>query len=107
MVKSGGIAARVQGQRRFYALLLCDDQTVRLVKALDGDTVLAQAPLAWKFGGDYDLRLVVQGNTIVGYVDGKEVVRAADTDRPLEGGGVALVVEEGRMATEAVSVGRP
>lgn len=107
LVKSGGIAGRVQGMRRFYALLLCDDQTVRLVKALDGDTVLAQAPLAWRFGGDYDLRLVVQGNTIMGYVDGQEVVRAVDADRPLEGGGVALVVEEGRMATEAVGVGSP
>lgn len=105
MVKSGGIAARVQGMRRFYALLLCDDQTVRLIKALDGDHVLAEAAYAWRFGGDYDLRLVVQGNSIIGFVNGQEVVRAADHDRPLRGGGIALVVEEGRMATEAVSVG--
>ena len=42
LVKTGGIAARVQGMRRFYALLLCADQTVQLVKALDGDTVLAE-----------------------------------------------------------------
>jgi hypothetical protein len=105
LVKSGGIAARVQGMRRFYALLLCAGGTVRLVKALDGDQVLAEAPLAWHFGGDYDLRLTVQGETIVGYVDGREVLRAVDDERPLMGGGIALVVEEGRMATEAVRVG--
>jgi ADP-ribosylglycohydrolase len=105
LVKSAGIAARVQGMRRFYALLLCNDQTVRLVKALDGDTVLAETPLAWHFGRDYALRLVVQGQTIIGYVDGQEVVRTVDKDRPLTGGGIALVVEEGRMATDAVTVG--
>ncbi|MCC6457083.1 MAG: ADP-ribosylglycohydrolase family protein [Caldilineaceae bacterium] len=104
LVKSGGIAARVQGMRRFYALLLCADGMVRLVKALDGDQVLAEAPLDWHFGGDYDLRLTVQGQMIVGFVDGREVVRVMDNERPLTGGGIALVVEEGRMATEAVRV---
>jgi len=37
-----GIGARVQGMRRYYALLLCNDGVARLVKALDGETVLAQ-----------------------------------------------------------------
>ena len=104
LVKNGGIAARVQGMRRFYALLLGADGKVRLVKALDGDKVLAEATLDWQFGGDYDLRLTVQGNTVVGFVDGREVVRAVDNDRPLTGGGIALVIEEGRMSTEEVRV---
>jgi ADP-ribosylglycohydrolase len=104
LVKNAGIAARVQGMRRFYALLLGEDGKVRLVKALDGDKVLAEAPLAWEFGGDYDLRLSVEGNSIAGYVDGIEVVRAEDSDRPLRGGGIALVIEEGRMSTDEVRV---
>jgi hypothetical protein len=66
--------------------------------------VLAEARFAWQFGRDYALRLVVQGQTIIGYVDGQEVVRATDSNRPLTGGGIALVVEEGRMATDAVRV---
>jgi hypothetical protein len=78
---------------------------VRLLKALDGDKVLAEAALDWQFGGDYDLRLVVQGQVIVGYVDGRELVRAEDSERPLMGGGIALVLEEGRMSTEEVRVG--
>lgn len=105
LVKHAGIAARVQGMRRYYALLLGVDGKVRLVKALDGDTVLAEAPFAWELGGDYALQLTVQGQTIVGAVDGKEVVRVEDTNRPLTGGGIALVIEEGRMATNAVHVG--
>lgn len=105
LVKHGGIAARVQGMRRFYALLLGVDGKVRLVKALDGDKTLAEAPFDWQFGGDYALQLTVQGQTIIGVVDGAEVVRVEDTDRPLTGGGIALVVEEGRMSTEEVRVG--
>jgi hypothetical protein len=105
LVKNAGIAARVQGMRRFYALLLGVDGKVRLVKALDGDKTLAEAPLEWEFGGDYDLRLTVQGHSIVGLVNGREVVRVMDNDRPLTGGGIALVIEEGRMSTEEVSVG--
>jgi len=91
--------------RRFYALLLGVDGKVGLVKALDGDKVLAEAPLTWEFGNDFDLRLSVQGQTIAGYVDGREVVRATDNERPLAGGGIALVIEEGRMSTEKVRVG--
>jgi hypothetical protein len=105
LVKAAGLAARVQGMRRFYALLLSIDGKVRLVKALDGDRSLAEAVLAWELGGDYDLQLTVQGNRIVGLVNGREVVSAVDNDRPLLGGGIALVVEEGRMATEWVRVG--
>jgi hypothetical protein len=92
LVKNAGIAARVQGMRRFYALLLSVDGKVRLLKALDGDKVLAETKLEWEFGSDYELRLAVQ-------------VRAVDSDRPLRGGGIALVIEEGRMSTEEVRVG--
>lgn len=105
LVKNAGIAARVQGMRRFYALLLGVDGKARLVKALDGDKVLAEAAYPWDFGGDFDLKLTVQGQTLVGSVDGREVVRAEDNDRPLTGGGIALVIEEGRMSTEEVRVG--
>ena len=105
LVKHAGIAARVQGMRRYYALLLGADGKVRLVKALDGDKTLAEAPFEWQFGGDYALQLTVQGQTIVGLVDGREVVRVEDTDRPLTGGGIALVIDEGRMSTEEVRVG--
>ncbi|MCB9162401.1 MAG: ADP-ribosylglycohydrolase family protein, partial [Caldilineaceae bacterium] len=104
MAKAAGLAVRVQGMRRYYALLLCDDQKVRLIKALDGDTVLAEQDFAWRFGGTYDLELSVEGNRLRGKVNGELLFDVEDTDRPLTGGAVALVCEVGRTATNAVSV---
>ena len=104
MAKAAGLAVRVQGMRRYYALLLCDDQKVRLLKALDGDTVLAEQDFAWRFGGTYDLELAVEGNRLRGKVNGELLFDVEDTDRPLTGGAVALVCEVGRTATNAVSV---
>ncbi len=99
-----GLAARVQGMKRYYALLLCADQKVRLVKALDGDTILAEVDFAWELGSMYALCISVEGNKIRASVDGKEVLVAEDKERLLTGGGVALVIEEGRMACEEVTV---
>jgi ADP-ribosylglycohydrolase len=105
LVVRGGIAARVQGMRRFYALLLDCDQQVKLVKALDGDRVLGQAPFAWNFGEAHQLRLEVVGNRITGYVNGTALIQVEDIAHPLTGGGIALVVEEGRLASGPVKVG--
>ena len=129
MVKAAGIAARVQGMRRYYALLLCSDgvdghPTARLVKALDGNTVLAETDFAWEFDEKHDLSLEVvdahevdahevdahhmdahQSSTrLRAWIDGQPVFEARDADRTLSGGGVALVCEEGRTATEIVTV---
>ena len=119
MVKAAGIAARVQGMRRYYALLLCSDgadghPTVRLVKALDGNTVLAEMEFAWEFDEKHDLSLEVvdahlvdahqSGTRLRAWIDGQPVFEVRDADRTLSGGGVALVCEEGRTATEIVTV---
>jgi len=109
MAKSAGIAARVQGMRRYYALLLCNEgadghPTARLVKALDGNTVLAEVDLAWEFGETHELCLEVMGTHLRAWVDAQQLFELDDTDRPLTGGGVALVCEEGRTATQVVRV---
>jgi hypothetical protein len=104
MVEAAGLGARVQGLRRYYALLLVRGNKVRLVKALDGDTVLAEADFQWSFGGVYDLKLQVVGNRITAGIDGQILFDLEDTDRPLTGGGVALICEVGRLAAESVSV---
>jgi ADP-ribosylglycohydrolase len=109
MVKSAGIAARVQGMRRYYALVLCNDgadghATARLVKALDGNTVLAEVDFAWQFGETHELSLEVVGTRLRAWVDAQQLFELDDIDRPLIGGGVALVCEEGRTATQVVRV---
>jgi hypothetical protein len=104
LAKQAGIAVRVQGMRRYYALLLSGDGKARLVKALDGDTVLAEADYPWQFGTSQDFRLRVTGNRIQASLDGHPLFDVTDSDRPLTGGGVAYVVEEGRVMSDAMTV---
>jgi hypothetical protein len=105
MVEAAGIGARVQGLRRYYGLLLVRGNKVRLMKALDGEKVLAEADFRWSFGGVYELKLQVTGNRLTASVDGKTLFDLEDNDRPLTGGGVALICEEGRLGAEVVTVG--
>ncbi len=104
MAASAGIGARVQGLRRYYALLLCRGGKARLVKALDGDTVLAEVDFPWECGNTYDLRMQVSGTHIQGWINGQKIFDVEDTERPLEGGAIALLCEEGRVASDAVTV---
>ena len=104
MVKSCGIGARVQGMRRYYGLMLGPDGKAQLVKALDGVTILAEKDIGWRLRSSYDLRLQVTGTRLQGWVDDEQVFDLHDDDRPFEGGAIALICEEGRMAAERVTV---
>ena len=104
LIKRGGLAARVQGMRRYYALLLCGGQKLRLVKALDGDTTLAETDFAWTYDQPYALTLRVEGNRIIASADGVRLFDVTDTDRPLTAGGIAIVIDEGRLSAADVTV---
>jgi hypothetical protein len=104
VAKAAGLGARVQGMRRYYALLLCADGKARLVKALDGETVLAETNFQLKTDHAYELKLEVMGTHLRGWIDGHAVFDVQDTDRPLEGGAVALICEDGRIHASSVSV---
>lgn len=99
-----GIAARVQGMRRYYALLLCNDGEVCLVKALDGETVLAKDDFSWEPERAYTLSLEVVGARLQAWIDDQLVFDVRDVDSPLAGGGVAFVVEEGCLSSTAMTV---
>ncbi len=104
LARSAGLAARVQGLRRYYALLLVHPGLARLIKMRDEERVLAETPLAWAFGGSYDLRLEVMGARLRAWIDGHLLFDLEDDQQPLESGGIALVIEEGRLSTDAVQV---
>ncbi|MCC7352848.1 MAG: ADP-ribosylglycohydrolase family protein [Anaerolineae bacterium] len=104
MVKATGLAVRVQGMRRYYAFLLVDRNKARLVKCLDGNTVLAEKEFPWEFFDTYEMTLKVVGNKLEASINGKVLLRAEDTNRPLTGGGVALVCEEGCISTDSMTV---
>ena len=104
LVTASGLAARVQGMRRYYALLLSTNDRLRLVKALDGETVLAEMVYPWTLGTLYYLSLTVAGNWITAEINGQKLFEVQDGSNPLTGGAVALVCEEGRTATQTVRV---
>lgn len=104
MAERAGIAARVQGMQRFYALLVCHDGYARLVKALDGEHILGEVAYPWELDRTYHLELQVAGNEIVGSIDGAEQFRVTDTQTPLLSGAVAMLVTEGRVDIDDVVV---
>ncbi|MDQ2997158.1 MAG: ADP-ribosylglycohydrolase family protein, partial [Chloroflexota bacterium] len=104
LVDACGLGARVQGMRRYYGLLLRQGGTIQLVKALDGERVLAQAGYAWEFGETHTLALEVSGTRLRGWANQRLLFDLEDNDRPLNGGAIALICAEGRMATDAVEV---
>jgi hypothetical protein len=104
MAAHAGIGARVQGMRRYYALLLGNDGKVRLVKALDGERVLAEKDFPWQTDAEYELSLKVVGNRLRGAIDGEALFDVEDDDRPLEAGAAALVCEEGRLDVDVIRV---
>ena len=93
--------------RRYYGLMLAENGKAQLVKALDGTKVLAEKEIGWKLRGTYDLRLQVEGQRLQGWVDGEQIFDVEDNDRPLTGGAIALICEEGRMASESVTISPP
>jgi hypothetical protein len=104
LARTFGLAARVQGQERYYALLFSDRNQVRLVRRLDGENVLAERTYPWDFGTSYTLRLDVKSNQIQAWVNDIILFRVEDPIRWIPGGGIALVCEEGRLGAESVSV---
>ncbi len=109
LAKSAGIAARVQGMRRYYALLVCFEgepasAKLRLVKVLHETATLAEMDFPWHFGETHTLALEVSGTTLRAWVDDSLCFAATDEDDRLESGAVALVCEAGRTATHEVRV---
>jgi ADP-ribosylglycohydrolase len=107
LAESWGLAARLQGRERYYAVMFdrLDGGGARLIKRVHDETVLATAPFSWQLDQKYVVELQVEGNQIQAFVDGRKILEARDTQQlPLTGGGVGLVVDTGSISTTAVHV---
>ncbi|UKZ80180.1 hypothetical protein TrVFT333_007937 [Trichoderma virens FT-333] len=99
---SMGVAARVQGLNRYYALMLTKDKRVALVKAADDKRIeLMSMPFAWEENHKYRLHLRVQGNKIEGQVDQAGL---AAVDEDYIGGAVGFVVTDGSLSADSITV---
>ncbi len=101
--EAGGIAVRVQGLRRYYALLL-DHEKTRIVRVLDGETVLAEMDSGWSMERNYDLKLRVEGARLTAFVDGEPILDATDPEAALTGGAIALIAQTGFIYFDEVAV---
>lgn len=102
LVSRAGVAARVQGLTRFYALVVTREQKVQMLKCVHGESVIAEADFAWSFGDTLEMTLSVVEDQLVGQVNGKTLLTARDSS--LDAGAAGLIVEDGRSATHKVRV---
>jgi len=65
--------------------------------------VLAEQPFAWEYGKTYELRVGVKGDRVEASV-GDVLLGATDPATDLAGGGIGLLIDEGRTASQQVRV---
>lgn len=105
LCEGAGIAVRVGGMRRWYALMFEAGGCVQWVKRLDDAvTVLGEAAFDWQIDGAYRLRLRVEGARLRAWLNGEPLFALEDGDRPLLRGAIGLICRRGTLATGAVAL---
>ncbi|MFT4117686.1 ADP-ribosylglycohydrolase family protein [Bradyrhizobium sp.] len=107
IAKAWGLAARVQGRERYYALMFddADGGHVKLIKRDHDETILAQERFVWNLDRPYAVELRLQDTQIRAFVDGREVFSVRDDDKlRLRGGAAGLVVDTGSISSQAVHI---
>ena len=103
-VKTGGLAARVQGLNRYYGLVINASNKLQLIKVINEPKVLKEIDFDLEYYKDYKLSLKVEDNKLSGYLDNKVVLEFTDSSDVLENGAMGLIVEDGTMVTDEVIV---
>ena len=107
LAEAWGLAARIQGRERYYAVMFdkLDGGRAKLIKRVHEETVLASDRFSWQVDQKYLVELQVEDNAIQAFVDGRKILEFTDTQQPpLNGGGVGLVVDTGSISTQAVHI---
>ncbi len=99
-----GIAVRVQGMKRFYALLITSENKLQLIRGGFPDRILAERSFSFMPDDKVKLRLSVEGNRLSGKVNGEIVLVADDFDAPLLNGAAGIVLTKGRCSFEAFAI---
>ena len=106
LAEHAGVGVRVQGLRRFYAVLLVRSNILRLVRARDGETtVLAETAFEWSFERPHHFIIETVGQEIAVSVDGVRLAARDDSEAAIADGGVALIVEGGSASSDEIKVG--
>lgn len=107
LAEAWGLAARVQGRERYYALVFdrVDGGRVRLLRRRHRETTLGAMPFSWQLDRPYALALQAVGCRIRASVDGQLLFAIEDGSlEALDGGGIALLVDTGSVSSEEVRI---
>ncbi|KAI5925295.1 ADP-ribosylation/Crystallin J1 [Camillea tinctor] len=97
-----GVAVRVQGLNRYYALLFTNDKNLSLVKALDEERIeLAKAEFDWKLDTPYTITMEADKHTIRARVGDIELT---GYDHRYKGGGIGLLAADGSIVVSSIEV---
>jgi ADP-ribosylglycohydrolase len=100
-----GVGVRVQGLRRFYAVLLQRPDKLLLVRVRDGEiTLLAETAFHWSFEKPYQFVVEADGRRISAAADGVWLAARDDSDEALADGGAAIIIQGGAASTDEVVV---
>lgn len=103
---AGGLAARVQGLRRYYALRLVRKGTLQIIKVRDDvTTILAEAAFPVELEVTVSMKLTVLGPRILGEADGTAIEACDDGDQAFLDGGIGLVISDGAISTPSITIG--
>ena len=99
------ILFRIRGAQRSYAFGLAPGGRVCFEKNWKGYEEKASAPFPWALQSTYRLRVTVQGNRMVGYVDDVRMLEWEDTESPWKSGCIGLGLKNGRAFFLEAKVG--
>ncbi len=101
--KSVGLVARARGHRRYYAAIVENRQTAKIIRRTDRTVqVLAETPYAYKENATLAFDFSACGDTLTFFIDGREILRASDS--AYAAGGAGFLIEEGTVPAHGFAV---
>ena len=105
ILRTGGIVLRAQGVNRYYALVLCEDKKIRLIKSLEvKEKILGEMGFSWKPWKNVKLKLEVSGTRLRGYINRRLCFDVADDYSPLLSGAAGFLVDQGQIITPGMTI---
>jgi ADP-ribosylglycohydrolase len=104
IAEAAGLAVRIQGLRRYYALELTRDQSLQLIKVDHEPRSLAATKFEWELNLGNTLALEVNGNLLRASIDGNVMFEVRDEQNPFLTGGVGLSVDTGCISAPNIAV---
>ena len=104
LCQSAGLAVRVAGLRRYLAARFSPTNGLELVmRRDDSEQVLANLAVSWRFDAEVSLSVEIRGQLLVATLDDQVVTATLPADAPTYGG-FALMVTEGSLSADEISV---